>query len=93
MKQRHNIKTEEHNIVLREHSAAFNIGTVNNATSNSTPLKNAISNSKTLNQCNIKQYNIEKVQHLIIKYYNGTILNSAIITIEITTSATATTAI
>ena len=93
MKQRHNIKTEEHNIVLHEHSAAFNIGTVNNATSNSAPLKNAISNSKTLNQCNIKQYNIEKVQHLIIKYCNGTILNSAIITIEITTSATATTAI
>ena len=35
----------------------------------------------------------EKVQHLIVKYFNGTILNSATITIAITTSATATSAI
>ena len=32
-----------------QHSVAFNIGTVTSAT-----LKNAVSNSKTLNQCNIK---------------------------------------
>ena len=51
-------------------------------------MKNAISNSKTLNQCNI-----EKVQHLIVKYYDGTILNSATMTIAITTSATATSTI
>ena len=51
-------------------------------------MKNAISNSKTLNQCNI-----EKVQHLIVKYYDGTILDSATISIAITTNATATSAI
>ena len=66
-----------------QHSVAFNIGTVTSAT-----LKNAVSNSKTLNQCNI-----EKVQLLIVKYYNGTILNSATKTIAMTTSATVTSAI
>ena len=40
--------------MLHQHSAAFNIGAINSATLNSAPLKNAISNSKTLNQCNIK---------------------------------------
>ena len=49
MKQWYSNETEEHNIVLHKHSAAFNIVTINSAT-----LKNAISNSKTLNQCNIK---------------------------------------
>ena len=33
---------------------------------------------------------MEKVQHLIVKYYNGTMLNSATITIEITIRAPAT---
>ena len=49
MKWWYNNKTEDHNTVLHQHSAAFNIGTVNSAT-----LKNAISNRKTLNQCNVK---------------------------------------
>ena len=84
----YNNKIEDYNIALHQHSAAFNIGTLNSAT-----LKNAISNSKTLNQCNIKQCNIEKVQHLIVKYCNGTILNSGTIAIAITTSATETSAI
>ena len=70
--------------MLNQHSEAFNIGTENSAT-----LKNAISNSKTLNQPNVKQCNIEKVQHLVVKHYNATILNSETITIAITTSATA----
>ena len=83
MKQWYSNETEEHNIVLHQHSAAFNIVTINSAT-----LKNAISNSKTLNQCNIKQCDIEKVQHLIVKYYSRAILNSATITIPIATSAT-----
>ena len=82
MKQWYNNKTEEHNIVLHQHCAAFNIGTINSATLNTATLKNLKSNSKTLNQCNIKQCNIEKVQHLIIKYYNGTILNSATIILQ-----------
>ena len=43
----------EHNIVLHEHSAALNAGTVNSATFNSETLKNAISNRETLKQCNI----------------------------------------
>ena len=85
----YNNKTGEHNIVLNQHSEAFNIGTENSATLNSATLKNAISNSKTLNQPNVKQCNIEKVQHLVVKHYNGTILNSETITIAITTSATA----
>ena len=80
----YNNKIEDYNIALHQHSAAFNIGTLNSAT-----LKNAISNSKTLNQPNVKQCNIEKVQHLVVKHYNGTILNSETITIAITTSATA----
>ena len=80
----YNNKIEDYNIALHQHSAAFNIGTLNSAT-----LKNAISNSKTLNQPNVKQCNIEKVQHLVVKDYNGTILNSETITIAITTSATA----
>ena len=92
MKQWYNNKTEEHKIVLHQHSAAFNIGTVNRETLNST-LKNAISNSKTLNQCNINQFNIEKMHLLKVKYYNGTILISATITISITTNATRTSAI
>ena len=54
MKLVYNNKTEEHNIALHQHSPAFNIGTINSATSISVTLKNAISNSKTLNQCNIK---------------------------------------
>ena len=74
--------------MLHQHSAAFTFGTVNSATLSSATLKNAISNSETLNQCNIG-----KVQHLIVKYYNGTILNSATITIAVTTSATATSGI
>ena len=45
-------------------------------------------NSETLNQCNIKT-----IQHLIVQYYNSTILNSATITIVIATSATATSTI
>ena len=49
MKWWYNNKTEDHNTVLHQHSAAFNIGTVNSAT-----LKNAISNRKTLDQCNVK---------------------------------------
>ena len=73
----------QHEIVQYRNSAVSK-----SATSSSATLKDAISNSKTLNQCNI-----EKVQHLIVKYYDGTILNSAKITIAITTSATATSAI
>ena len=69
------------------------IGTINSATLHSSTLNNVISNSKTLNQCNIKQGIIEKVQHLIGKYYNGTILNNATITIAITTTTTSTSAI
>ena len=88
MKEWYNNKTEEHNIVLHQHSAAFNIGTINSVT-----LKNAISNSKILNQCSVKQCNIEKEQHLIVKYCKGTILNSETTTIAVTTSATATSAI
>ena len=79
--------------MLHQHSTVFNIGTVNSAKLNSATLKDAISNSKTLNQWNIKYCNIEKVQHLIIKYYNGAILISVTITIAITTSATVTSAI
>ena len=79
--------------MLHQHSAAFNIGTINSATWNSATLKNAILSGKTLNQCNIKLCNIEKVQHLIVKYYNGTISNSVTITIAIETNATATSAI
>ena len=44
----------EHNIVLHQHSAALDIGTVNRATLNSVTMTNAISNSETINQCNIK---------------------------------------
>ena len=73
--------------------AAFNNGTVNSETLNSATLNDLKSNSKTLNQCNIKLCNIEKVEHLIVKYYNDNILNSATITIAITTSATAISAI
>ena len=58
---------------------------VNSATLNSVTLENAISNSETLNQCNI-----EAMQCLIVQYYNSTILNSATVTIAITNSATAT---
>ena len=58
---------------------------VNNTTLNSVTLKNAISNSEILNQCNI-----EAMQCLIVQYYNSTILNSATVTIAITNSATAT---
>ena len=83
MKLVYNNKTEEDNIVLHQHSAVFNLGTINSATSISATLKNAISNSKRLNQCNI-----EKFQHLIVKYSIATILNSATITIAITTSGT-----
>ena len=50
-------------------------------------------NSETLNQCNIKQWNVKTVQHLIVQYYNSTILNIASITKAITTIATATSAI
>ena len=39
------------------------------------------SNSKTLNQCNITWCNIKTVQHLIVQYYNSTILNGVTITI------------
>ena len=52
-------------------------------------MKNAISNSETLNQCNIKTI----MQHLIVQYYNSTILNSATKTFVITTSITATSTI
>ena len=93
MKWWYNNKTEEHNIVLHQHIAAFNIGTINSATWNSATLKNSILNGKTLNQCNIKLCNIEKVQHLTVKYHNGTISNSVAITIAIKTCATATRAI
>ena len=89
----YNNKTEEDNIVLHQHSAAFNLGTINSATSISATLKNAISNSKILNQCNIKWCNIEKFQHLIVKYSIATILNSATETIAITTSGTTISAI
>ena len=41
-------------IVLHQHSITFNIGTVNSATLHSATLMNAVSNSKTLNQCNSK---------------------------------------
>ena len=41
-------------IVLHQHSTTFNIGTVNSATLHSATLMNAVSNSKTLNQCNSK---------------------------------------
>ena len=44
MKQWYSNETEEHNIVLHQHSATLNSAT----------LKNTISKSKTLNQCNIK---------------------------------------
>ena len=40
--------------MLHEHSAASIFGTANNVTLNSVTLKNATSNSETLNQCNIK---------------------------------------
>ena len=40
--------------MLHQHRAAFHIGTISSATLNSAILKNATSNSKTLNQCNIK---------------------------------------
>ena len=40
--------------MLHQHRAAFHIGTINSATLNRAILKNATSNSKTLNQCNIK---------------------------------------
>ena len=73
----------KYNIVLHQYSTASNIRRVNWAT-----WKNAKWNSETLNQCNIKT-----VQHLIVQYYNSTILNSATITIVIATSATATSTI
>ena len=44
----------EHKIVLHKDSAALNTGTVSSAILTSATLKNVISNSKTLNQCNIK---------------------------------------
>ena len=44
--------------MLDQHSTVLNIGTVNSATLNSLTLKNAISDSETLHQCNIKKYNI-----------------------------------
>ena len=53
MKQWYNNKTEEHNIVLHQHSVAFNIGTINSTTLKSATLKNAISNSKTLNSATL----------------------------------------
>ena len=56
-------------------------------------MKNAISNSEILNQCNIKFCNIKTTQHLIVQYYNSSILNRATIAFAITTSATATSAI
>ena len=56
-------------------------------------MREAISKIETINQCSTKQCNIEKVQHLIVRYYNGTMLNSATITMTITTSATTTSAI
>ena len=94
MKKWYNNKRGEHNIHnMHQHTSALNIGIVKSATLDNTTLKNAISNTKRLNQCNIKQCNTEKVQRLIVKYYNGTILNSATITIAITTSTTATSAI
>ena len=40
--------------MLQQHSAAFNDETINSATLNIATLRNTISNSKTLNQCNNK---------------------------------------
>ena len=60
MKQWYSNETEEHNIVLHQHSEAFNIGTINSATLNIGTLKNAISNSKTLNQCNLNGATLKK---------------------------------
>ena len=59
MKQRYSNKTDEHNIVLHQHSAVFNIRTINSATLNSATLnkatfKIATSNSKILQWYNIK---------------------------------------
>ena len=45
-------------------------------------MKNAKSNSETLNKCNIKT-----VQYLIVQYYNSAMLNSVTIFIAVTNSA------
>ena len=47
MKLVYNNKTEEHNIALHQHSPAFNIGTINSATSIRV-LGNPASNGRTL---------------------------------------------
>ena len=60
MKQWYGNETEEHNIVLHQHSEAFNIGTINCAALNIATLKNAISNNKTLNQCNLNSVTLKK---------------------------------
>ena len=54
MKKWYNNERGEHNIVLHQHTSALNIGTVKSATLYNATLKNAISNTKRLNQCNIK---------------------------------------
>ena len=56
-------------------------------------MKNAISNSETLNQCNIKWSNIKTMQQLIVQYHNRTISNSATSNLAITASTAATSAI
>ena len=60
MKQWYSNETEEHNIVLHQHSEAFNIGTINCAALNIATLKNAISNNKTLYQCNLNSVTLKK---------------------------------
>ena len=62
------MKREQHQIVhnnkiaLHKHSAALHIVTEKGAVLNCVTLKNAISNSEILNQCNIKK----TVQHLTV---------------------------
>ena len=50
MKQCFSNKTEEHNTVLNQHSASFNIGTVNSAILNSATMHYLL----TIEECKIK---------------------------------------
>ena len=60
MKQWYNSNSEEHNIVLHQHSVGFNIGKINSTTLKSATLKNAISNSKTLSSATLNIVTLKK---------------------------------